>query len=273
VGDDCSTSPQPRLQAVVGPLGACEPVDGTPVPDRRVPMLAALGHPAEPRSSRLTTPTLSSSPCSPASRMSSCSWQLPGQPPSSHSSSPQIVATDSPWAVWARRLVSYRTFWLAHPQGRCTRVASPSTHTASPDRAISTSSARRSSRVVTKLPSGWQKPRAPSGPSSRSRLSPTSVLQDADHAAGAPVRQPVQQHRGDRVQADLQAKRRGAALAERAGWGQVGQAGGQPGQHACGQRRTRAVRHRGPDLRAGVRHLADGLVPVNVRPHRASRTP
>jgi len=29
-------------------------------------------------------------------------------------------------------------------------------------------------------------------------------LGDPDHAAGAPVRQPVQQHRGDGVQADLQ---------------------------------------------------------------------
>jgi hypothetical protein len=63
-------------------------------------------------------------------------------------------------------------------------------------------------------------------------------LGDPDHAAGASVRQPVQQHRGNRVQADLQAKRRGAALAGRPGWQQ---AGGQPGQHVCGQRRTWAV--------------------------------
>jgi hypothetical protein len=38
-----------------------------------------------------------------------------------------------------RRLASYRTFWLAHPPGRCTRVASPSTHTASPTSVISAS--------------------------------------------------------------------------------------------------------------------------------------
>jgi len=98
-------------------------------------------------------------------------------------------------------------------------------------------------------------------------------LGDADHATSAPVRQPVQQHRPDRVQADLQRQRRGAALAGRAGWQQVGQAGGQPGQHPCGQRRTWAVWQRGPDLLAGVRHLAYGLVPVNVRAHGASRTP
>src|SRR6266545_5810166 len=87
-----------------------------------------------------------------------------------------MVLTDRPWAVWACRLASSTTFWLAHPLGRCTRVASPSTHTASPARAISPSHWRRSARVVTKLPSGWQYPRAASGPSSRSRLSPTSVL-------------------------------------------------------------------------------------------------
>ena len=38
----------------------------------------------------------------------------------------------------------------------------------------------------------------------------------------------AQQHRGDRVQADLQRQRRGAALVGRSGWQQVGQAGGQP---------------------------------------------
>jgi len=33
-----------------------------------------------------------------------------------------------PVAVWACRLQSYSTFWLAHEAGRCTLVASPSTH-------------------------------------------------------------------------------------------------------------------------------------------------
>jgi pimeloyl-ACP methyl ester carboxylesterase len=48
------------------------------------------------------------------------------------------------------------------------------------------------------------------GSSSRSNCRPLG-LGDADHAAGAPVRQSVQQHRGDRTQADLQRQRRGAA--------------------------------------------------------------
>jgi hypothetical protein len=66
-------------------------------------------------------------------------------------------------------------------------------------------------------------------------------LGDAHHAGGAPVRQPVQQHPGDRVQADLQRQRPGAVLARRTRWQQVGEAIGQPGQHGCGQRRTRAA--------------------------------
>ncbi len=56
-------------------------------------------------------------------------------------------------------------------------LVGPSTTTASPQRAISTSSSRRSSRVATNVPSGWQYPKAAKGPNSRSRLSQTSVLE------------------------------------------------------------------------------------------------
>src|SRR5215218_5183480 len=136
-----------------------------------------LARPRNPRSSRLATSTWSRALSSPASLMSSCSWQLPGQPPSTHSRSPWTVDTARPWAVWAWRLASYSTFWLVHPRGRCTRVPNPSTSTASPERASSESQQPSSARVVMKLPSGWQKPTAASSPSSRSMLSPTSVLE------------------------------------------------------------------------------------------------
>ncbi len=66
-------------------------------------------------------------------------------------------------------------------------------------------------------------------------------LGDPHHAAGPPVRQPVQHDRGDGVQADLQAKRRVAASSGWAGWEQVGEATGQPGEDLGGQRRPRAV--------------------------------
>src|SRR6266508_5558088 len=127
---------QPCLQAVERPLLECQAVDGRAVPDRGMPVLARLGHAAEPPVQQATTSTSSSAPCSPASPSSSCSWPLPGQPPSTQSRSPWMVDSARPWAVWACRLASYRPFWLAHPLGRCTRVASPSTSTASPEVAI-----------------------------------------------------------------------------------------------------------------------------------------
>jgi hypothetical protein len=168
---------QPRLAAVERPLPACEPILGSPVPDGRMPVLAVLGHARNPRSRTVTTPSASSTSPSPASSISSCSWQLPGQPPSHHSRSPWMVDTATPWTVWVWRLASYSTFWLTQALGRCTRVASPSTTTASLERAISPRRSHNSAGVATKVPSGWQNPSAASLPSSRSMLSPTSVLE------------------------------------------------------------------------------------------------
>jgi hypothetical protein len=74
-------------------------------------------------------------------------------------------------------LASSTTFWLAHDRGRWTRVPGRSTHTASPDAAISPSHWRSFSRVVMNVPSGWQYPMAANSASSRSMLSPTSVLE------------------------------------------------------------------------------------------------
>jgi hypothetical protein len=98
---------QPRLATVVNLLRVGEPILGAPVPDRRMPVLAELGQPPNPRSSRHATPVASSTWSSPDSRRSSCSWQLPGQPPSHHSRSPWMVDTATPWrcgrAAWRRR--------------------------------------------------------------------------------------------------------------------------------------------------------------------------
>jgi hypothetical protein len=95
--------------------------------------------------------------------------------------------------------------------------------------------------VVTKLPSGWQKPSAAKLAKQQVKAVADLGLGDPDRSAGTPVRQPVQQHRGHRVQADLQRQRRGATAAGWARWGQMGEAAGQPGQHPDGQRRTWAV--------------------------------
>jgi hypothetical protein len=87
---------------------------GPPVPDRRVPVLAELRQPRNPRSSRLATPLGSSTSPSPDSASSSCSWQLPGRPRRTTAGRPQMVDTARSWAVWVWRLASYSTFWLTH---------------------------------------------------------------------------------------------------------------------------------------------------------------
>jgi hypothetical protein len=79
-------------------------------------------------------------------------------------------------------------------------------------------------------------------------------LGDPDHVASAPVRQPVEEYRGDGVQPDLQGQRRGTAQPGWAGWQQVGEAAGQPDQHFDRHRRTRAVRQ-------GVRTSSEGVNP------------
>jgi hypothetical protein len=263
---------QPRLQTVERVLGVAEAVLGPAVPEGTYQCSRALASPRNPRSSRLATSTPSSTPSSPDSSKSSCSWQLPGQPPSSHQRSPWMVDTASPWAVWVCRLQSYRTFWLAHPQGRCTRVASPSTTTASPAWAISTSSSRRSARVVTNVPSGWQYPSAASGPSSRSRLSLTSVLEMPTMRPGAGTTARPAARRRPRP-GGPPATVAGCRLVQ-AGVVAAGGRGARPARPA----RVRAATSAG-SMPTGTRppgrreNLAYGLVPVNVRPHRAPRTP
>jgi hypothetical protein len=65
--------------------------------------------------------------------------------------------------------------------------------------------------------------------------------EDPDHPGGASVGQPVQHHRTQVVQPDLQRHRRGAALATAADWAQVREALGKPAQHLNGQGRAWAV--------------------------------
>jgi hypothetical protein len=91
---------QPGLQAVVGPLLGLRRSMVRRSPTGACQCSRVLAMPRNPRSSRLATSTLSSTSPSPASLMSSCSWQLPGQPPSTHSRSPWMVETARPWAVW-----------------------------------------------------------------------------------------------------------------------------------------------------------------------------
>jgi hypothetical protein len=54
-----------------------------------MPVLAGLGHAPKPPIQQACHPDLVQHPSSPAHATSSCSWQLPGQPPSDHSRSPR----------------------------------------------------------------------------------------------------------------------------------------------------------------------------------------
>jgi hypothetical protein len=72
-------------------------------------------------------------------------------------------------------------------------------------------------------------------------LSPTSVLEIPTARPARRYDSPVEKDRPDRVQADLQRKRWGAAHPGRARRKKTDEADGQPGQHVGGQRRTRAV--------------------------------
>jgi hypothetical protein len=155
------------------------------------------------------------------------------------------------------RLASYSTFWLVQPRGRCTRAASPSRHTASPVRTISESQQRRSSRVLMRLPSGWQCPSAASGPSSRCDLG----LGDADRSPGAAVRQPVEDDRPDGIQGTPNGS-----------GGVPPRPGGRGGLRWARRRASQASTWAGSDERGpydnGTRspgrlqHLAYGLVPL-----------
>src|SRR6266511_1163841 len=168
---------QPRLATVVGALRVAEPVDGAAVPDRRVPVLTRLGHAPKPPVQQTDHAGGVQHPVKPR-QLDELLLVAAGRP--AHVA-PQQVAPDGRYrqalGVWVCRLGSYSTFWLPHPLGRCTRVPSPSTTTALPVWAISSSSSRSSARVVTNVPSGWQYPSSASLGSSRSMLSPTSVLE------------------------------------------------------------------------------------------------
>jgi hypothetical protein len=229
--DECA---QPCLQAVVGPLGVAEGVFGLRSPTGACQCSLDLAMPRKPRSSRLATSTRSSASSRPARVSSSCSWQLPGQPPSSHSRSPWTVATATPWAVWCAA-------WRHRaPSGWPSRgVAAPACRARPP---APPPRPRPSRQATGQARPGCDEAAVGLAEPQRGQLAQQQVhavahfgLGDADRAAGAAVRQPVQQHRPDGVQADLQRQRRGAAGARWARRGQVRQAAGQPGEHGGGQ--------------------------------------
>src|SRR5829696_1642603 len=245
---------QPRLAAVERPLPIAEPFLGATVPNRRMPVLARLGHAAEPsvhQAGDLDTAQHLVQPC----QFDELVLVAAARPAPVH---PQQVAVDGrqrqALGGVGVPLGVYSTFWLAQPRGRCTRAASPSRHTASPVRAISESQQRRSSRVVMKLPSGWQYPSAASGPRSRSMLSPISVLE-------MPTARPARRYDSPSRMTAPTASRRpsngsGGVPPARVGGVGSGGPGGGPARPARGRAATNAgSMTTGPDLQAGFSTL------------------
>jgi hypothetical protein len=121
---------QAGLVAVVGALSVGQPILGPPVPDLGMPVLAGRGQPAKAPINQGDGPRDVKHLNDPDNARGSCSWQLPGQPPSPHSRSPWIVDTTTPWALAHRasrtpsievgKLLGKFGFWFAPPS-----VASP----------------------------------------------------------------------------------------------------------------------------------------------------
>ena len=257
---------QPCLQAVERPLLLGELVFGAAVTDRGMPVLARLGQAAEPAVQQAGDLDLVQRVVEPR-QLDELLLVAAARPATV---APQQVTPDRAHRQTLSgvgvALAVVQDFWLAHPHGRCTRVANPSTQTASPAWAISASSSRSWSRLVMKLPSGWQYPTAASGPSSRSRLSPTSVLE-------IPTARPARRY--DSPSRMTAGRRPGGPPALVAGCrpGRAGvvEAGGR-GDRPARPARVRAARSagsmtRGPDLRAGVSTL-----PMVWSPSMSGRT-
>ena len=154
---------QPRLQPVIGPLGVAEPVDGAAVPDRGMPALARLGQPTESAVQQAGDLDVVQHLVQPRQHQ-----QLVLVAASrSAAVHPQQVTPDradrQPLGGVGVALEVVQDLLVGPASGSLHQGRQPSTTTALPQRASSASSSRRSSRVVTKLPSGWQDPTRPRG--------------------------------------------------------------------------------------------------------------
>jgi hypothetical protein len=123
-----------------------------------------------------------------------------------------------------------------------------------------------------KVPSGWQKPSSPSGPSSRSRLSPTSVL---EMATIRPARRYDSPSRSTAATASRRTSNDSGGVPPlpdgRGGIRWARRAASQAS--TCAGNEERGQYDKGTRPPGRLENLADGLVPVNVRPNGASRTP
>jgi hypothetical protein len=231
---------QPGLATVVGAFGGGALISGAPVAGRRVPVRPSLGQPSKPSVDQggdlgiiqdLVDPPKGSAArargsCQASHRPTTAGhhgWPTPPRPGRCGCGAWRRRAP-SGWP----RIGADAPGWPA-PRPRPPRRWRPSRQGVGPGRP------------------GWsRRPRRVGNP---------------DHPPCPPIRQPVQQHRADRVQPDLQRQRPGAAPAGWPGWEQVGQATKQARPRPRRATTNAGSMTTGPDLQAGVRNLAYGLVP------------
>src|SRR6266536_274606 len=207
---------QPRLQAVERPLRVAEPVLGAAVPDRGVPVPAALGQPAEPavqQGGDLDAVEQLAKPC----QLDELVLVAAARPAAVQ---PQQVAVDGrqrqALGGVGVALEVVQDLLVGPPSGSLHPGRQPVHH----DRLAGCGHLPKPVAQVLEGgdedPVGLAVPQAGQRAEQQVQAVADLGLGDPDRPAGAPVRQPVQQHRGDRVQADLQRQWRGAAPSRRA---------------------------------------------------------
>ena len=175
---------QPRLHAVVGPLGVAEPVDGAAVADRRVPVLPRLGHAAEPsiqqagdldRIQRVVQPCQGEQLLLVAAPGPAAVHPQQVTPDRAHR--PALGGVGVPLGVIQHLLV-------APPSGSLHPGAEPIHQHRLPGCGHLGEPLAQLLHGRDEAAVGWQNPSAASSPSSRSMLPPHFGLGDAHHAAG-----------------------------------------------------------------------------------------
>jgi hypothetical protein len=232
---------QSCLHAVERPLLQGQAVLGAAVPDRRMPVLARLGQPSEPPVQQADDPNIVQrhlQPCQPQQFL----LVAASRPVTV---APQQVAVDGrdgkALGGVGMALGVVQDLLVGPPSGALHRGGQPV-------QAHHLTGLGHFPKPLAQLVQAGDEGPVGLAEAQRAQRAKQQVhavadlgLGDPHRPAGAPVRQPVQQHRRDGVQADLQRQWRCAALTGWAGWQQVAEPSGQPGQHVCGQRGARAV--------------------------------
>src|SRR6266511_2548168 len=263
---------QPRLQAVERPLRVAEPVLGAAVPDRGVPVPAALGQPAEPavqQGGDLDAVEQLAKPC----QLDELVLVAAARPAAVQ---PQQVAVDGrqrqALGGVGVALEVVQDLLVGPPSGSLHPGRQPVHH----DRLAGCGHLPKPVAQVLEGgdegPVGLAVPQAGQRAEQQVQAVADLGLGDPDRPAGAPVRQPVQR---TAATASRRTSSDSGGVPPRPG----GRAGCRWARRPASPASTGAGRDERGQYDKGTRppgrreNLAYGLVPVNVRAHRASRTP